>query len=91
MKKPDKKVKIFFDEFDNFVDATIPSETPTATQLNKESDNWKQVIVPKPKSITVEFGPQVSNALISYFELQQIIEEEIAKALKRIDKRIDNL
>jgi hypothetical protein len=88
MKKNGKKLKLIIGDDNTPIDVTTLSETPVEIEYNKESKNWKQV-VSKPKSITIEFGNQVATGLISYFELQSIVEEEIQKAFKAIDRRIE--
>ena len=52
--------------------------------MNKEKQEWKQIIS-KPKSITINFGSQVATGLVSYFELQNIIHEEIKRREKGIE------
>lgn len=90
MKKNGKKLKLIVGENKEMVDVSTLSEMPLGVEFNRESKDWK-TIVSKPKSITIEFGSLVSTGLISHFQMQSIVEEEIGKALKEIDRRIEEI
>ena len=90
MKKNGKKIQLLIGDNNEPIDITTLSEMPVQVEYNKESKDWKQVIS-KPKSITINFGNQVATGLVSYFELQNIIEEEIQKAFKEINRHIEEI